>query len=234
LSGFLILNYTSSKHSDGVGAHTHSVFQLVEDNSISYTNTIQTPAAVAPTIPETNYYLFGMVVYGAYTLSNSTTNSFVMNAENVDINNGLGWSQLYIGTTRTDNENANGVFYGAARNMWTRWNGDPDPQRLNIKTARNYRLDLNPVGYSSMGYWYSYNTITYIVSGTCTGFSGNGSGIPVEIFRLDGTYDEKILELTTTTGGIFSGVWVDNTDTLYAAARQDDTHVGRSRNGEAG
>ena len=85
-----------------------------------------------------------------------------------------------------------------------------------------------------MGYWYSYNEITYVVSGTCAGFSGDGSGIPIEIFRIDSTYDEKILELTTTTGGVFSGVWVDNTDTCYAAARQDDTRVGRSKNGIAG
>lgn len=85
-----------------------------------------------------------------------------------------------------------------------------------------------------MGYWYTYNNITYTISGTCTGYINDGSGIPIQIYRkTTNIYDELILNLTTTTGGIFSGSWIDNTDTLYAAARQDDSHVGRSRNGSA-
>jgi hypothetical protein len=96
-------------------------------------------------------------------------------------------------------------------------------------------MGLTPVLAPNLSYWYTYNTITYVVSGTCSGYSGDGSGIPVDIFRVvDSLQDEKILELTTTTGGVFSGYWIDNTDTLYASARQDDTHIGRSRNGTAG
>ena len=145
-----------------------------------------------------------------------------------------GWLGIYNGQGRTDNVNSLNTAYGAARSAFMRWNGDTDPDRLNIKTARYYRLDNDPLFYSYYGYYYTYNNITFTVSGTCTGYSGDGSGIDVDIFRLLGPGEyEGILDLTTVAGGTFSEQWIDNTDTLFAAARQDDTHVGRSQNGTA-
>ena len=51
-----------------------------------------------------------------------------------------------------------------------------------------------------MGYWYTYNAITYTLSGTCSGFGGDGSGIPIDFYRVNSnTQDEMILSTTTTT-----------------------------------
>jgi hypothetical protein len=237
LSGFLILNYTSSKHTSGVGAHTHSVYQHVTDNITAAGSRVNTSDTITPSLPETYYNLIGFLYWVNYNIGASTDNNFVIDAEvaSTDVlQGGNGWQSLYQGTTRSDNENMNGWIYAAARTNFTRWNGDPDPDRLNIKTGRKYRLSNGALWTGSMGYWYTYNTITYTVSGTCAGFSGDGSGIGVDIFRKNTTIqDDLILNLTTTTGGIFTGQWVDNTDTLYAAARQDDTHVGRSADGTA-
>ena len=85
-----------------------------------------------------------------------------------------------------------------------------------------------------MGIWYTYNSIIYPISGTCSGFSGDGSGIAIEFYRISDSVTEHILDLTTTSNGVFSGYWIDNTENIYAMARQDDTHVGRSTNGTAG
>ena len=239
LSGFLILNYISDKHANGVGVHTHSVYQHVTDNITAAGSRVNTSAAaVAPSIPETYYSLIGFLFWVNYNIGASTDNNFTVDAEVIStdpMQGGNGWISLYQGTTRSDNENMNGWIYAAARTNFTRWNGDPDPDRLNIKTDRKYRLSSGALETGAMGYWYTYNAITYTVSGTCTGFSSDGSGIPVEIYRINSsTSDELILNTTTIAGGTFSTTWIDNTDTLYAAARQDDTHVGRSKNRTAG
>ena len=235
LSGFLILNYTSGKHVNGVGAHTHSVYQHINDN-LTAGSRVTTTSTITPTIPETDYYLIGYLFWINYNIAASTDSFFISDAEVVstDSTQGDGWETLYVGTSRQDNENRNGWIFGAARTNFTRWNGDPDPERLNIKSGRKYRLSSGAIETGSMGYWYTYNNITYVVSGTCSGYSGDGSGIPVDIYRVSSTQDEMVSNTTTTTGGNFSLNWIDNTDTLYATARQDDTHVGRSSNGLAG
>jgi hypothetical protein len=243
LSGYLILNYTSGKHPDGVGVHAHSVYQHVTDNITAGGSRVNTSATVAATIPETYYYLLGYLFWVNYSsIGNGTTGGldidFTVDAEVISTDltqGGDGWVTLYNGTARNDSDNMNGYIYAAARNNFTRWNGDTDSERLDIKTSRKYRLSTGPLWTGSMGYWYTYNAISYVVSGTCTGYSGDGSGIPVDIYRvISSSQDEMILNLTTSAGGTFSGFWIDNTDTLYATARQDDSHVGRSTNGIAG
>ena len=242
LSGFLMLNYTSGKHANGVGVHAHTVYQHVTDNITAGGSRVNTSGTITPTIPETNYYLIGFLYWINYSpAGNGSTGGldldFTVSAEVVStdiLQGGDGWLDLYNGTSRIAADNLNGYVYAAARTAFSRWNGDPDPDRLNIKTGRKYRLSSGPLWTGSMGYWYTYNAITYTVSGTCTGYNGVGSGITIDIYRVvSATQDENILNLITTTGGVFTGQWIDNTDTLYATARQDDTHVGRSRNGNA-
>lgn len=234
LSGFLILNYTSGKNIDGVGSHSHSLYQHITDNITASGSRVNTSTSIVPALPETDYYLIGYVFYISYNIGPSTDSFFVAESEMINLQGGNGWQTLYTGTSRQDNENRNGVIYGAARTAFKRWKNDTDPDRMDIKTSRKYRLSAGPLETGSMGFWYTYHTIQYTVSGTCTGFSGDGSGIPVDIYRINSaTQDEMILSLTTTTGGIFSGVWFDNTEKLYASARQDDTHVGRSADGLA-
>lgn len=240
LSGYLLLNYTSGKHSDGVGAHSHTIYQHITDNITSGGSRVNTSGTITPTIPESNYYLIGFLLWVNYSpVGNGATGGldidFIVDAEVLSTDKGGdGWETLYVGTSRSDSENQNGYIYAAARTSFTRWVGDPDPDRLDLKSGRRYRLSSGPLWTGSMGYWYTYNNITYVVSGTCSGFSGDGSGIDVDIFRVTGTDQyEQILDLKTVSGGTFNGNWVDNTDTLFAVARQDDTHVGRSKNGTA-
>lgn len=231
LSGFLILNYISGKYTTGIGSHSHSVYQHVADNITTNGSRINISSTITPSIPETNYFLNEYLYWINYNIGASTDSFFVVDAEN--INNG--WNTLYIGTSRQDNENKNGWVFGAGSKLINRWNGDPDPDKLNIKTGRRYRLSAGPLESGSMGYWYTYHSISYEISGTCSGYIGNGTGITVDIYRINSsTQNEMILSTTTTEGGVFSTTWYNNTETLYAAARQDDNHVGRSKNGTAG
>lgn len=243
LSGYLILNYTSGKHPNGVGVHAHSVYQHVADNITAGGSRITTSTAVSPTIPESQYYLLGFLFWVNYSpLGNGATSTLDMNitvqaevhSGETFLQGGNGWVNIYNGSTRSDSENQNGYIYAAARTNFTRWEGDPDQDRMNLRNPRKYRLDTGPLFTGSMGYWYTYNNINYTISGTCTGYSGDGSGIDIDVFRIVATDKyEQILDLKTVAGGTFSGTWVDNTDTLFVSARQDDTHVGRSMNGQA-
>ena len=235
LSGFLILNYTSGKHPYGVGAHTHTVYQHVMSNMTAAGARVNSGTTITPSLPETYYNLIGFLYWVNYNIGASTDNNFVVDAEVIStdpLQGGNGWQSFYQGTSRANNENMNGWVFAAARNSFTRWNGDPDPDRLNLKTGRNYRLSNGALWTGFMGYWYTYNSITFTISGVCSGYAGDGSGIAIEIYRKNSvTNDDLILNLTTIAGGSFSGTWVDNTDTLYAVARESDTRVGRSADG---
>lgn len=245
LSGFLMLNYTSGKHTDGVGAHAHTVYKHISDNITAGGSRVTTSVnAVNAPIPEVNYYLIGFLLWINYSpLGNGGTGGLdidvtiqaEVNSGETWLQGGDGWISLYNGTARSDSENQNGYIYAAARSNYMRWVGDPDPDRMDIERVRKYRIDTGPLWTGSIGYWFTYNSISFVVSGTCSGYGSDGSGIPVDIYRvISSTQDELILNLTTVAGGTFTGTWIDNTDTLYAVARQDDTHVGRSINGLAG
>lgn len=236
-NGFMILNYISGKYSGGVGAHAHSIYQHVM-NPVTATQIQINSPAIQPFIPESKYYLIGYVTYLPSVIKNSTDQAFTYSVETLGGESvaGSGWTMLYNGQARMDNKNGIMTMWGAARNTWERWVGDPDPDRINFLLYRKYKLDSDPVNYTSLAHWYTYGNIMYTVSGVCSGFSSDGSGIPVYIHRLASTspnYYEPILNLTTIAGGSFTGQWIDNTDTLFAEARQDDTHVGRSANTNA-
>lgn len=236
LSGQLLLNYTSGRYSGGTGAHTHTCFQYSMSGQTA--TRVATSNDVVPCpIPETYYYLIGNLQYVACTVGAASDCAFTLQADVLPAENvNGGWMPIYNGMGRTDSVNQAQTLYGAARTAFTRWNGDPDPDRLNIISSRKYRLDSDPLNYAYWGYYYTYNNITFTVSGQCSRYDGDGSGINVDIYRVVSgitVYDEPILTLTTTANGNFTGTWIDNTDTLYASARQTSTKAGRSAKGTA-
>lgn len=235
LSGKLILNYTSGKHTNGVGSHAHTCFQYVMDNDTP-ARVQKSATQVACPIPETNYNLIGLVNYIACTTGAASDNGFNLNAEILEneYETDDGWLSIHSGMARTDAENENVTMYSSSSQYFKRWNGDPDSKRLNIISSRYYRLDSCPLNYAYCGYYYTYNNITYTISGICSNYTGDGSNINVDVYRvINSTYDEPILNLTTISGGIFSGTWIDNNETLYVTARQSTNRLGRSGNGIA-
>jgi hypothetical protein len=69
----------------------------------------------------------------------------------------------------------------------------------------------------------------FTVSGMITG--SNGGTINVDIFKA--VTGEKIGNTSRVGDGLYTLPWYDNTEQLFAAAREDATHVGRSDNGLA-
>lgn len=228
LSGFLLLNYTSDIAADGVGSHAQSRYFHLADTAAD-ANTRQVNDVTTPTIPESFYYLVGAVMDIDAAVSGSATQSMALMLERTG---GLGWDPAYVGMFRQDAETGFITPFGAARSIWKRWPGDPDTDRADIETARDWRMDSVPGLWASWGIWATWHAHTWTVAGTVTGYvDADGAGLDVKVFRASN--DEHVLTLTTTAGGAYTSPWFDNVEELYVAVYEDATHVGRSANGTA-
>lgn len=102
-----------------------------------------------------------------------------------------------------------------------------------IETGRVYRS----ISVGSTQHWscgnvlLTYHALTRTVSGTVSGYAGDGSGLVVGVHRED--TGELIAEATTAVGGTYSVTVLDNVNTLFAQVQEDSTHTGRSANGLA-
>ncbi|MCJ7631160.1 hypothetical protein MUP77_01985 [Candidatus Bathyarchaeota archaeon] len=228
LSGILHLNYTSGKHADGDGVHNHTVVWGTHfKNANKYLVQL---ATVQPQISETNYWVthFG---WQAYTNKDTTgiANNAVCNfgAERTTGEGPQSGFQLLDEGMwgYTLQEASVCVFCGDASEDFDMHPNETDTNRLGVEVSRSFALGTFSHVCGAMLY-ISYHAITYAVSGTVSGYTGDGSGITVEVHRAD--TDEKVLSGITTTGGTYSLTWYDNVVSLFAQARQDATHIGRS------
>jgi len=234
LGNRVFLNYTSGKHSAGVGAHAHNTYWAYEDHGSQTGNAVfeALSASKAPIIPETNFSVVNIAVYAnlvhAFNAFSMIVDGELKSGEGAE----EGWLRIASATQVSDTELACYVIYDTYLSSWQRWTGDPDVTRMVIETARIMRANFSNIGRIGWGVYLNYHTITFSFSKTIAYYTGDGSGITVDIHRAD--TEEKVLELTTVAGGTFSGVWYDDTVALYAVARQSDTKVGRSANFIAG
>jgi hypothetical protein len=238
VSAMLILNYTSGKASAGVGAHNHTVqwsLLAVETNVLAR---LTFTSAVAPNIPDADYYMSSIGV-GATIFTSGTDNQvgFVMQCERLSAEGGPAWECLGAKLVQTDPEVGAFPIYGQdVMGLFKRYPNDPKPRSMDLETARRWRIGgasaLANANYSTTAYlMMTYHSITFTVSGSVTDYTGNGSGIAVNLARVsDG---EPLLSMTTAAGGSFSGSWYDDTENLFVHAQQDATHVGRSANAVA-
>lgn len=224
MSGFLLLNYTSGKATNGVGVHAQTRYFHLADTAADAAAR-QVAGATTPTIVASQYWLVGAMVDIDAQVTALAAGGMTLQFERTS---GLGWYPAYIGQWRTDNELLFMTPWGAARSAWLRWPGDPDPDRADIETARDWRMDTNPQAWCAWGIWPTWHEHSWTVAGTVTGFTGDGSGLTVDIHRA--STGELVKSVTTTTGGSFTTTWGDDVDTLYVEVYQDATHVGRSAN----
>lgn len=235
VNSLLILNYTSGKHASGDGVHSHSTHWNIFPNSRATSTNLALAATVTPVILESNYWLVGVspMLYGTGISGAITyfgTQCEILSGEKLS----AGWADLNSSVGVAVNERLFQINRSQVRNIFKRWPTDTDADRLNIETARTWRV-AGITAQWGMGMWVAHHSITYTISGTVSNYSGDGSGITVEVYRTDTGYRKKeiIGSLTTGVGGTFSMTWYDNVVPVFAAVRQDDTHTGRSADGVA-
>jgi hypothetical protein len=112
-------------------------------------------------------------------------------------------------------------MWARARSYFKQYPRDPDPEKLNVEIARDYRFDINQ---TAAGIWQnikliSYHAITFAVTGTITGSAGGT--VNIDLYRTD---TGELLDSTTRTGnGDYGFVWYDNTvDVVVLAFESDD------------
>lgn len=235
LCGFWILNYTAGKPTDGYGAANHTVLYNLGMYMNATGNFIQTTSAVAPSIPETDYFITAVGTRGINIVSGGS-NSFgtTFQAEKTAAEGGVEWISSYTDIGASDPEIGARHSYSQMRNVFKRFTGDADPDRLDIETSRRWRATIGSVSaaFFYLDLMFTYHTITKTVSGNITGFTGT---VDLSLHRSSDNTDEpgQLLQTTTRSGdGSYSFTWYDDTENVFVEAT-DGTNVGRTTDGTA-
>jgi hypothetical protein len=236
MSGFWLVNYTSGKHSSGSGAHNHTIFWGLLQKGTGAGVTDATVAATAPIIPETNYYINAAGTRLQVTPSGTSLPiGIVLQVERLSAEGGVAWDPVYQDLQQTDIET--GVFFALSqmKKYFKRWVGDVGPDRMDIETARRWKIfypwqsATTAAGWSALSICLTYHSITYTVSGTITG-SGGGT-VTLNLCRT--ATGERVLSTSRVGNGTYSFTWIDNVESLYVEAREGANYLGRSDDGVA-
>lgn len=236
LSGVWIINYKCAKPSGGWGKANRTVMHNFQVFSTVNANQSWVISGVAPPIPESNY-LASCIGVQMCLMSGSASialTGLAMLVERTSGEGGVEWWSIISDSYQTDAEVGAHFVYGYNKNIFKRFPNDVGVgNRLDVETSRRYRF----ISGNSVQVWpmlnlmIVYHAITYTVSGTLTAYSGDGSGITVDLYRSD--TNEKMLTTTTAAGGTYSFTWYDNVIEVYTVARQSSGKQGRSDNGVA-
>lgn len=230
LNGFYIINYTSGKQGDDA-KHNHTTIWCIQPNMAgtiagSAYQEIATTNQRTPNIPETSYFSRGN---GFLITGNKSANGAMSLRAEILSGEFLadGWVTIDVLGATADGEF--GIHIGVASGGPTIWEQHPNDSyqgdKLAIEQARKYRLE------GVLGQWtilrvLNYHSLTSTFSGTISGYTGDGSGITVKIWRV--STGEQVGAVTSTTGGNYTFTWYGDTEQLVATAEQDSTHVGAS------
>lgn len=229
LNGLIILNYESDIGSGGVGQNTHTVIKKMLDWDAALTDqTVVSSYSFA--VPETDYWLTasGFCFIEWSTASQAVTLDVqALSGEG----KGAGYYDIYADALQTDAERACSIIWMRGRDTFKRFPDDAGSERLDIETARNYRLFTSTTSSNGMLALLTYHSHTWEVAGT---ISGNDAGSTTDIRLVLADTGEVLQEQTLSAGTTaYSFTVYDNTENYYVDAYQDATHAGRSAVGTA-
>jgi len=230
-----ILNYESAKSSQAGGDANHSQIRKWFLLPVSSSTGVRQQLTASMPFAESssNFWMnsLGAALYPYNSLAGSNLSLRVAASGSNEGSLGFGWTSPYAGTFSSDAEIGPMSVFAPMSNVFQKNPGDPDTTKFQAGRTRRFSIDCSNAIFVT-GYFYAtYHDIAYTLTGSLSGSSGDGSGVLVEFFRNDN--DNIVASATSTAGGQFQAVWYDNTIPLYAAARQDDTRVGRSANSTA-
>lgn len=228
-SGAVLLNYTSGIATGGDGTHNHTTAWFGSDLVVVGADRAMNITPTTPVIPETSYWLNDYGIQVHYSQSGGTDYGYTMEVQCLSgEGSGAGWDIIAALASSMSPERGIYPHWASRRDLWNHYPGDPRSMR-NPETSRVWRETNNDEAGLSMT-WLTYHAITFEVSGTISGSAGG----TVNIALHDATTG-KLLGTTSRTGnGSFSFTWYDDAHEVYAVAREDGTHVGRSDNDTAG
>lgn len=231
MSAFWMLNYTSGRHTSGVGAHNHSIQWNIVDWGTTAVAQEVIVSATNPVIPESEYFINALGTEFVYQ-SNTTglIYGIVVQVERLAAEGGIQWENLYADVAQSDGLTGVRQCWSMARDIFRRFPNDSETDRMDLQTARRYKSSFSPsLGWRAINLWFTYHTIQFAVGGTITGSAGGTVNLLLVRYS-----DRKVLKTGSRTGnGAYSFVWYDNTLDMFVDAYENTTHVGRSENNVA-
>lgn len=241
-TGVLFLNYYSRRHTSGVGVHNHSTAWCILPYSASQlVPRYELAAARVPVIPETTYYVNNIGHEVNLEASGAVLTTAAL-AVHFELQSGegeeAGWRNVLATMYTSDVEIGSLIMFGRHRpGAFYDFASDPDTNKANPETARNYRYDVNintaATWFSKM--WLTYHAITYSIAGDITD-SGGGTVTIQGHLNADFGNLKKGCQIASTSrsgNGAYSMTWYDNTVDIFTEARESGTLIGRSDNGVA-
>lgn len=229
VNGYAIINYTSSKATAGIGVHSHTTFLSMYAWDAALTDRLVI-SSYAVSIPETSYYIVtaGFTFY-QWMQSASASIGLVVGYLAGE-GRGAGYNDIYTDAYQADNERACSIVWMRGRDAFKRFPTDPDTERMDLESARNYRLFTSANSSSGLMSTVTYHSITFTVSGTISGSAGGT--VTINTYRSD---THELMNTTTRVGnGTYSFTWYDDTIPLFTEAIEGTVRYGRSTNATAG
>lgn len=230
INGYVLLNYECDAAAAGRGQHTHTVTHRLASWNAQLLDRVRVEG-FTPSFPETDYWLTG-IAFQLYQVIAAISNAITFDVQCLPgEGKGGGYYDIYADAYQADSERGCSLTWARGRDVFKRFPLDPEADRVDVEVARSYRFYSSTTTALGITLILTYHSFTYTVAGTVSGYTGDGSGIEIEVYRTDN--NELVANTTTTVGGDFSLTYYDNTIPLFVAARQDATHVGRSDNAVA-
>lgn len=227
VSGFWIINYSSDKSAQGSGAHNRTVEWGITQNGTAAAATNQAIAAMSPTIPEANYFISGLGTRLAH-LSGTVPAGFIVQVERLSAEGGVQWEVVYQDQVSSDAELGTYFAFAQMRLLFLRWPGDPATERMDIETARRWRIfSFAVAGWNSLTMLLTYHTITYTDTTAVTG--SNGGTVDLRLCRAGS--GERVAVTSRVGNGSVNWTWFDNTEPMFVEAYEGASYLGRSDNG---
>lgn len=226
LGGIVYLNYSSDVADNGDGEHNHTTHWIQLATAADIIETILesgTAPLTTPNIPEATYKI-GHAAAGMVMMVNSGAPVWGIEWGDNGSTGSRGRRLCGAGVPIRDGELGIDHCYANLTPYVKKSPTDPAFDVLDIETQRTFRLYTIASAWKSLAMWLTYRAMPRTVAGTVSGYTGDGSGIAVEIFNAN---DELVATATTSAGGGYTATVYDER-THYAIARQDSTHVGRS------
>lgn len=225
INGVIILNYESDIASQGIGAHNHTVRKVVLpwDGALTDLNRINNWSFA---IPESNYWIVSAgFMFTEWITSGGSVVKFdveCLSGEGKD----AGYYDIYSDAYVSDTEISCSMIWMRGRDTFKRFPADHDPDRIDLETARDYRLYTTTTCGKGIIAVITYHAMTWTVAGT---LSGNDAAKTTTLRLIEQSSGELRQTQTLSAGTTTFFFYVnDNTQNYCVDAYQDSTHVGRS------
>lgn len=230
IGGYVVLNYESDIPTQGIGTALHTVYKLMRAWDALAVDLL-TISNWSFSIPESDYYITGagfcLIQWQSVAANAITFDVQVLSGES----KGAGYLDIYADAFLSDSERGCTMAWARGRDIYKRFPQDADSSRIDLETARNYRVFSPSALSTGIISCITYHSMTWNVAGNITG-ADPAQSTNVKLFRAS---NDELWQETTLAAGItaFDFTVYDNSQDYYVVARQDDTLVGRSGNSVA-